>query len=283
MNTCPACAEEISPRVKTCPHCGISLEEYAETPAKPAGNKTLAIVAVIVLVLGCAFALFLICAGIPMALLLPAVQQAREAARTSQCRNNLKQIGLALMNYESTYGAFPPAYLADADGKPMHSWRVLILPYLDETGLYDEYNFSEPWDGPTNSKLLGRMPAVFSCPSHRTGTGSTTTAYAGVFGANSVFRGAEPVRILEITDGTSNTLFVAEAAEAGIPWLKPEDIDVAKHPSLGDKAGFSSPHARGVLGLTGDGMVDFISSSITPQALQALFTIDGGEKRDSVF
>src|SRR6476661_8060061 len=101
-----------------------------------------------------------------VALLLPAVQQAREAARRSQCKNNLKQIGLALHNYHDVNGCFPPAYIADENGKPMHSWRVLILPYLDQAALHTEYNFSEPWDGPNNSRLLARRPAVYACPSH---------------------------------------------------------------------------------------------------------------------
>src|SRR5579863_9248252 len=104
--------------------------------------------------------------AILVSLLIPATQQAREAARRSQCKNNLKQIGLALHNYHDAFGSFPPAFVADANGKPMHSWRVLILPYLDQLPLYKEYNFSEPWDGPNNSRLLNRMPPAFSCPSH---------------------------------------------------------------------------------------------------------------------
>src|SRR5882757_2755439 len=117
-----------------------------------------------------------------IALLLPAVQAAREAARRAQCMNNLRQIGLALHNYHDQYNTFPPAYVADATGKPMHSWRVLLLPQLGEGQLYSEYDFSEPWDGPNNSRLLTRMPRVYACPSHSTPGHETNTAYAGVFG-----------------------------------------------------------------------------------------------------
>ena len=77
-----------------------------------------------------------------IALMLPAQRRAREPARRSQCKNNLKQIGLALHNYHETYGAFPPAYTVDADGKRLHSWRTLILPYLDQAPLYDKIDFS---------------------------------------------------------------------------------------------------------------------------------------------
>src|SRR4051812_9073955 len=74
----------------------------------------------------------------------------REASKRTQCKNNLKEIALALHNYHEAYGCFPPAYIADKDGRPMHSWRVLILPYLDEKPLYLKYRFDEPWNGPHN-------------------------------------------------------------------------------------------------------------------------------------
>ncbi|MEZ6114117.1 MAG: DUF1559 domain-containing protein [Pirellulaceae bacterium] len=83
-------------------------------------------------------------------MLLPAVQTAREAARRSQCSSNLKQIELALHNYHDTFKSFPPAYIADANGRPMHSWRVLILPFMEQRELYDQCRFDEPWDGPNN-------------------------------------------------------------------------------------------------------------------------------------
>lgn len=281
MTTCPACAEEISPDARICPHCKIHLDDSGTAAPKAAEKKKSTTTTIVLIVMGCALAFSILCSGILFALLLPAIQAAREAARQSQCRNNLKQIGLALMMYESEWKSLPPAYLADADGKPMHSWRVLILPYLESADLYDQYDFSEPWDGPKNSRLLGRMPPVYSCPSHGTGAGLTTTDYAGVFGEHCVFRGDNPVRIADITDGTSNTLMVAEATGAGIPWMKPEDIDVSKHPLLGDKAGFSSHHPRGVCGLRVDGSVNLIEQTIFPAVLQALFTIDGGEHRSS--
>jgi prepilin-type processing-associated H-X9-DG protein len=222
--------------------------------------------------------LLVCCGGLVLpGLMLPAVQQAREAARRTQCMNNLKQIGLALHNYHDVYNTFPPGYVADDSGKPLHSWRVLILPYLGESQLYSEYDFSEPWDGPNNSRLLTRMPRVYVCPSDPTGGGNTTTAYAGVFGEQCAFRGAFPVRIADITDGASNTLLVGEADKAGIPWMKPEDIDVTKHPSLGDGDGFSSYHVGGVNFLLCDGSVRFISLDVNAETLKAIFTRSGND------
>lgn len=254
------------------------MHEYAPGESESRRPRSKSTMLVLVLVGAGVLGFLLVCVGGPVALLLPAVQQAREAARRAQCSNNLRQIGLALHNYHEVWKSFPPAYIADADGKPMHSWRVLILPYLDSSTLYQEYNFSEPWDGPNNSRLLSRMPAVYRCPSHAGGPDETFTAYAAVFGENCMFRGDKPVRISDVTDGTSNTMLIGEASHAAIPWMKPEDIDIKLHPSLGDKQGFSSDHAGGLQVLMADGSVRFLSQHLTPQTLQALFTRNGNEK-----
>src|SRR6516165_2689000 len=86
-------------------------------------------------------------------------------AKRGQCKNNLMNIGLALHNYHDQFGSFPPACVADENGRPMHSWRVLILPFLDQTPLYNQYRFDEPWDGPNNKKLADTILAVYNCPS----------------------------------------------------------------------------------------------------------------------
>src|SRR5262245_15742705 len=93
--------------------------------------------------------------------LLPIGRYSPEAARRMQCSNHLKQIGLALQNYHDTFGSFPPAYIADSKGQPIHSWRVLILPFIEQRQLYDKYRFDEPWDGPNNSNLHGEIVEVF--------------------------------------------------------------------------------------------------------------------------
>jgi hypothetical protein len=97
-------------------------------------------------------------------IVLPTGYDRGASSERIQCLNNIKNINLALLNYADQNGHFPPPYIADENGKPMHSWRVLILPLIDERALYDQYNFDEPWDGPDNSKLADKMPAVFSSP-----------------------------------------------------------------------------------------------------------------------
>ena len=199
--------------------------------------------------------------------------QAREAARRSQCKNNLKQIGLALHNYNEVFGSFPPAFVADENGKPMYSWRVLILPYLDHQPLYEQYDLSQPWDSPANKEVLDNMPPVFGCPSSPIGN---TTNYAGVFGPNCVFTGAEVIKLRDITDGASNTLIVGEVESSDIPWTKPEDIDITKHPGLSDPAGFNSSHVGGAHFLLCDGQVRFVSEQIKQETLQNLFIRNDG-------
>jgi hypothetical protein len=241
--------------------------------------------------------------GILAAMLYQAVQQAREAARRSSCNCNLKQLGLAVANYHEDYGCFPPAWVADSQGRPIHSWRVLILPYLGEAPLYAKYRFDEPWDGPSNIKLLEEIPPVYKCPSHvprspgvaalwasfgplacsTAGTVSSAaqrrcTNYAAVLGVHCVFRGAGPVDITDITDGTSQTVMIGEITDAEILWTKPEDIDVAKHPKVGDRMGFSSDHRGGAHFLVSDGSVRFVAESVPQATIEALYTRDGGEE-----
>ncbi|MBM4090163.1 MAG: DUF1559 domain-containing protein, partial [Planctomycetes bacterium] len=102
--------------------------------------------------------------GILVALLLPAVQSAREAARRTSSSNNLKQIALAMHNYHDVYKKFPPRASLDANGKPLLSWRVHILPFVEEVALYEQFKLDEPWDSPHNSQLIDKMPRVYQNP-----------------------------------------------------------------------------------------------------------------------
>ena len=99
-----------------------------------------------------------------VAMLVPAVQQARAAARRVQSQNNLKQIALALHNYHSAYTHFPAQTVLGPDGKTVHSWRVAILPFLNQVDLYKQYQLSEPWDSESNLKVLSQMPPVYRDP-----------------------------------------------------------------------------------------------------------------------
>lgn len=220
--------------------------------------------------------------GILIALLLPAVQAAREAARRAQCTNNLKQIGLAMHNYESRYGCFPPAYLPDQAGKPMHSWRVLLLPYLEEEPLYRQYRFDEPWDGPNNQVLTSLMPKVYQCPSDSSPNAAATTNYVVITGVGTMFEDAKATSIGDIADGVSNTLLVVEVPGTSVHWMEPKDTTsiewlslVLKNASTG-----SSCHPGGFNALFCDGSVRFFSFEIDPEMLKLMIQKSDGQAID---
>ena len=211
--------------------------------------------------------------GILIALLLPAVQAAREAARRSQCTNNLKQLGLGLQNHHDVYKTFPPSAIGDKDGKPLLSWRVAILPFLGEKNLYDRFHKDEPWDSEHNRTLIAQMPAYYRNPSSSAGPGLSD--YLAITGPGLLFDGTKGKSFSSITDGTSNTILVVEADPSrAVTWTKPEDLKFDAEQPL---AGLGNAHPGGFLVGMVDGSVQFISKTIAPNTFKALLTIAGGE------
>ncbi len=135
--------------------------------------------------------------GVLIGLMLPAVQSSREAARRAQCTNNIKQIMLAMHNYHSANNAFPRDF-TDKDGKPLLSWRVAILPYIERAELYNKFNLDEPWDSPHNKELLKEMPPSFRCPSLAKPEPFTTT-YRGLVGAGAMFETGQDIGIAPVS------------------------------------------------------------------------------------
>jgi hypothetical protein len=222
-------------------------------------------------------------APVAVALLLPAVQAAREAARRVESMNNLKQMALAMHNYHDVYKAFPAAFNADADGKPLLSWRVHILPYIEQQQLYEQFRLDEPWDSDHNRLLIVRMPQLYRSPN--SGADPRKTVYLGNAGENGVLVPPKEARgdknppnglnIREISDGTSNTIMVVEANDAAsVVWTKPDDyVPRAGNPLQG----LTGLRPGGFLAVLCDGSAQFISSSLDRQTLEALFTRSGGE------
>jgi len=136
---------------------------------------------------------------------------------------------LAVVNYESANGHFPPAYIVGPDGKPWHSWRILILPYIEHDDLFKQYRFDEPWDGPHNRTLADRMPKIYRFH-NRTEPGQTTTNYLAVVGANTIWPGAEGRKLEDVTDGTANTVLIAENRGLGVNWMEPRGLDLDTMP-----------------------------------------------------
>jgi len=140
--------------------------------------------------------------------------------------NHMRQLGLALFCYHEKWGAYPPAYVADENGKPMHSWRVLILPHIEQQALYKAYDFSEPWDGPNNRKLAGNIPPIYRCPSQHGRGNLTDTSYLAIVGPNTMWPGTAARKSEDVLDGEACTLLLVEAAESGIHWMEPQDLTV---------------------------------------------------------
>ena len=166
----------------------------------------------------------------------------------------------------------------------MHSWRVLILPYMgpEEQLVYKQYDMSTPWDGPTNSWLASRMPSVYGCPADPE-CEFGTTSYLAVTGKGLVFDGKETKMRADLQrgDGESQTIMIVEATESGVSWLQPTDLDLHQL-ALGvnsdvDGTCCSNHPQAGVNVATADGKVHFISEDTLPEELKAMATINGGE------
>lgn len=210
--------------------------------------------------------------GVMTGLLLPAVQAAREAARRMSSSNNLRQIMLSLWNHESAWKKMPGRIVKSKDGKPLLSWRVMILPYLEENQLYNEFHMDEPWDSEHNLQLLERMPAVFSNP--RVAAPPGYTVYLAPSGEGTWPE--DTLRLSQVTDGLSNTIAVVEArGELAVPWTKPDDFDIG---DLQDNSWM--PPGSGTNVALFDGSVRFLSSFVDLQTLRAMLTINGGEAVD---
>ena len=221
-------------------------------------------------------------APVVAASLLPAIGASRNAARRAQSMNNLKQIGIAMHNFHDVFQAFPAGYSADKEGHPLLSWRVHILPFVEQQALFDEFHLDEPWDSPHNKKLIERMPSVYKAPGSKCKPGMTN--YLGVGGADGVFvrpaegerfKGSPGTSFANITDGTSNTVMIVEASdEQAITWTRPGDYAPDKENPVKGLVGL---RRGGFQAAFCDGSVRFISASIDPETLNLLFTKSDGK------
>jgi hypothetical protein len=215
--------------------------------------------------------------GILLALLLPAVQAAREAARRNASMNNMKQLVLGLANHEASRKAFPAHTSYDADGKPLLSWRVHILPFVEQSTLYKQFHLDEPWDSEHNKQLIAQMPNLFLDPSSiKLSPQDGKTHYLGVLGDAYLFDGTNEGRAFaEIRDGSSNTIAIIQVDDDhAAVWTKPDDWQ----PDADDPLqGLGGLHPGGTLAGFCDGHVQFISKMIDPETLLSLLTVAGGE------
>jgi prepilin-type processing-associated H-X9-DG protein len=210
-----------------------------------------------------------------LALLLLAVRVSREPARRMQCANNLKQIVVALRSYADEYGCLPPAYTVDPDGKPLHSWRALILPYAGQKLLYDKIDLSQPWDDPANRPAYESNPYFYQCPSAANLPKGHTT-YLAVVAPGGCFQPTKPRTLAEITDDHGLTLMVIEVpSQQAVHWMSP--LDASEELVLSAAAADKPAHPLGTQAAFVDGHVDFLSARTKPETLRSLISIAGSD------
>ena len=242
--------------------------------------------------------------------LIPGVAKVKQTQARIESHNNLKQMALAMHNFNDSTGQLPPAVVYDRDGKPLYSWRVLLLPYVEENQLYNEFHLDEPWDSPNNKPLLARMPKIYAPP--RSGPpkepyatyyqvfdgpgaafdsdkskglhpfnpmglmpfGAPAPGGPGQPGGPALMQGANVSRIpATFTDGTSNTILIAEAGDP-VPWSAPGDLRWDPNGPLPKLGGLFYGNFNVALG---DGSTRYIPKSISQTTLRAAITANGGE------
>ncbi len=208
---------------------------------------------------------------------------ARGSLLRGECESNLELLTRAILQYETMHGHLPPAYTTDTNGKALHSWRVLILPFLGETELYKKIDLEKPWDHPVNVPLHDQMPDVFCCAAFRYHSRwwskGNTTASVVVVDETTAWRIDSPPSLNEITDGLVFTLAVVESERDRVLWMSPATPTLESFLSDSD---FRNLHGNGYLVASSfNGLSVLIPTDKSDQQLRAMFTInkrDGYEK-----
>jgi len=212
-------------------------------------------------------------------MMLPAIMQARAAAQRTVSKNNLKQIALALHNFHDVYQRLPNAAAKSPSGDKWLSWRVHLLPYLDQNELYAKFALEEPWDSPTNRPLAEQMPDVFRSVNATVENGKTL--FQVPVGPGTIFEDGTGRSFQDITDGTSNTVVVVEVSpDRAVYWTQPDDFTFNPD-SPADGLGGVQP--GGFQAIMADGAVHMISTDLSSSKLKGLFTRNGAEDVTGAF
>ncbi len=246
-----------------------------DMPAKSSSGRILKIL----------FFVFLLCAGYMALLFLSSILE-REIGRMALCKNNMKELGLALLVFHDVNKHFPGYDDPDNPEYSPCSWRVHLLPQLQRKDLHERYDRTQPWDSNANVALQEISIDLLHCPTdpNTRNDGHTDTDYVSIVGPNCVFCDKGSITIDDISDGASNTIMLVESADTGIHWMEPrdlkfEDARIVEDDSTG--SGIRSYHAGVVMTTFCDGSAKGVSKDIDPKLLKALMTVNGGESIES--
>lgn len=215
-----------------------------------------------------------------LALLMPAVLRVRREAARAADHGNLYQLGFAVGNYESTYGEYPHAIgLGDDDRRPMHSWRVAVLPFIEGHDIYNRYDVEEPWDGPSNRQLAPLMPRIYALRSNYR-PGVPVAHCTVIVGLRAPFPPDRARKQDELKDRLGTTIMLAENRGANLHWMEPRDLNFTEMDfTLGSPNGISSKYDDpGVVMF--DGSYRRLSKDISPDVLRALLMVEPAGRSD---
>ncbi len=209
---------------------------------------------------------------------LPAITAARGAAQRTQGANNLKQLGLAMQSAASVDGHLPANAIYSKDGKPLLSWRVYVLPYLDQQDLFKQFHLDEPWDSPNNKSLIAKMPLLFKSPGGKP-LAEGQTRYVVPVGKDTIFEGVKGIGFDKILDGASNTILIVEVGEdKAVTWTKPDDMAFDPQKPL---AGLGTIGESGTPVAFADGSVRMIRKSVNAETFRRLVLRNDGQPVDT--
>ena len=191
-----------------------------------------------------------------------------DAAYASACQGRIFKLDLALRHYHEGHGHLPPAYIAGPDGKPWHSWRVLVLPYLGHESLYSQYRFDEPWNGPHNRMLANKISsAAFQCPGGDDYEKSANTNFVVVTGEGTLFPGSKTEMIADPWNTTDRRILVVEIADSDIHWMEPRDLELDRLSPIVGRSHFGSTHQDGAGVMRADRSFERLPNAISSEQL----------------
>jgi hypothetical protein len=239
------------------------------TAEKVRSNSTAII---IIAVLGALLLMALVCGGILLALLLPAVSAARGAARQQMAANHMKMIGLGIHNDHASFQQLPAAAAVDSSGGPLWSWRVALLPFLEESATWDRWQQDQRWDSEANRALWVPMPANY-IPVDTSNPAADQTHVFAIRHPLSLMSGEPNLAFKDCSDGLSNTILAVYLTSRTTSWAAPEDLSLQE--LQGEFANLSPPQA--IVVLFGDGSVRRFSSPLDPATIEAMVTRNAGD------